>query len=57
MCDGRCEKVLEDHSRPVLSLAISNSRLYSGSYDYNIKVSGPGVYTISTIKIHLLEFM
>ncbi len=35
----RCEKVLEDHSRPVLSLAISNNRLYSGSYDYNIKVS------------------
>lgn len=34
----RCEKVLEDHSRPVLSLAISNNRLYSGSYDYNIKV-------------------
>jgi len=34
----RCECVLEDHTRPVLSLAISNGRLFSGSYDYTIKV-------------------
>jgi F-box/WD-40 domain protein 7 len=34
----RCEHVLEDHTRPVLSLAISGSRLYSGSYDFTIKV-------------------
>lgn len=34
----RCERVLENHSRPVLSLAVSNGRLYSGSYDYTIKV-------------------
>ncbi len=34
----RCEHVLEDHSRPVLSLAISGARLYSGSYDFTIKV-------------------
>lgn len=35
----RCEQVLEDHTRPVLSLAINNNRLYSGSYDYTIRVS------------------
>jgi F-box and WD-40 domain protein 7 len=29
--------VLEDHTRPVLCLAISNGHLYSGSYDYSIK--------------------
>ena len=34
----RCERVLEDHSRPVLSLATSNGMLFSGSYDYTIKV-------------------
>jgi F-box/WD-40 domain protein 7 len=34
----RCEHVLEDHTRPVLSLAISGNRLYSGSYDFTIKV-------------------
>jgi F-box/WD-40 domain protein 7 len=30
--------VLEDHSRPVLSLAIADKKLFSGSYDYTIKV-------------------
>ena len=35
----RCEQVMEDHTRPVLSLAISNGKIYSGSYDYTIKVS------------------
>ena len=35
----RCEHVLEDRTRPVLSLSISNGKLYSGSYDYSIKVS------------------
>ena len=34
----RCERVLGNHTRPVLSLAVSNGRLYSGSYDYTIKV-------------------
>ena len=34
----RCERVLEDHSRPVLSLACSDGKLFSGSYDYTIKV-------------------
>ena len=34
----RCEQVMEDHTRPVLSLAISNGKIYSGSYDYSIKV-------------------
>jgi hypothetical protein len=29
---------MEDHARPVLSLAISNGKIYSGSYDYSIKV-------------------
>lgn len=38
MAARRCEHVLEDHARPVLSLAISNNRLYSGSYDFTIKV-------------------
>lgn len=37
----RCEQVMEDHTRPVLSLAISNGKIYSGSYDYNIKASIP----------------
>ncbi len=31
-------QVLEDHSRPVLSLAIADNKLFSGSYDYTIKV-------------------
>ena len=31
-------QVLEDHSRPVLSLAIADKKLFSGSYDYTIKV-------------------
>jgi F-box/WD-40 domain protein 7 len=30
--------VLEDHTRPVLSLAIADNKLFSGSYDYHIKV-------------------
>lgn len=34
----RCECVLEDHSRPVLSLACADGKLFSGSYDYTIKV-------------------
>ena len=34
----RCERVLEDHARPVLSLAVAGSKLFSGSYDYTIKV-------------------
>ena len=29
-----CLQVLEDHTRPVLSLAIANNRLFSGSYDF-----------------------
>ena len=32
------EQVLEDHARPVLSLAVAGSKLFSGSYDYTIKV-------------------
>lgn len=35
----RCERVLEDHTRPVLSLACANGKLFSGSYDYSIKVA------------------
>ncbi len=31
-------QVLEEHSRPVLSLAVSGTRLFSGSYDYTIRV-------------------
>lgn len=34
----RCEQVLEDHARPVLSLAVCGNKLFSGSYDYTIKV-------------------
>ena len=32
-------QVLEDHARPVLSLAVAGDKLFSGSYDYTIKVS------------------
>jgi hypothetical protein len=32
--------VLEDHTRPVLSLAIADGKLFSGSYDYTIKAGG-----------------
>ena len=32
-------QVLEDHARPVLSLAVADDKLFSGSYDYTIKVS------------------
>ena len=47
----RCEQVLEDHSRPVLSLAICNNKLFSGSYDYTIKV-----WSLDTLtKIKTLE--
>lgn len=38
VCMCRCERVLEDHVRPVLSLAVAGNRLFSGSYDYTIKV-------------------
>lgn len=31
-------QVLEDHVRPVLSLAVADGKLFSGSYDYTIKV-------------------
>ena len=31
-------QVLEDHTRPVLSLAVTDNKLFSGSYDYTIKV-------------------
>lgn len=31
-------QVLESHTRPVLSLAIAGGRLFSGSYDYTIRV-------------------
>lgn len=31
-------QVLEDHTRPVLSLAVTDRKLFSGSYDYTIKV-------------------
>lgn len=34
----RCEHVLEDHARPVLSLSVCGNKLFSGSYDYTIKV-------------------
>lgn len=34
----RCEHVLEDHTRPVLSLSVCGNTLFSGSYDYTIKV-------------------
>lgn len=34
----RCEQVMEDHTRPVLSLSVANGKLFSGSYDYTIKV-------------------
>lgn len=30
--------MLEDHARPVLSLAVAGNKLFSGSYDYTIKV-------------------
>lgn len=58
----RCERVLEDHSRPVLSLACSDGKLFSGSYDYTIKVlaaastlcssgSAPRQHLLSTITV------
>ena len=31
-------QVLESHTRPVLSLATAGGRLFSGSYDYSIRV-------------------
>jgi len=31
-------QVLESHTRPVLSLAICGNRLFSGSYDFSIRV-------------------
>ena len=31
-------QVLESHTRPVLSLAVCGNRLFSGSYDYSIRV-------------------
>lgn len=31
-------QVLESHTRPVLSLAVAGNRLFSGSYDYSIRV-------------------
>lgn len=31
-------QVLEDHTRPVLSLAVTDTHLYSGSYDCTIRV-------------------
>ena len=31
-------QVLEDHTRPVLSLAVAGDKLFSGSYDYTIRV-------------------
>lgn len=31
-------QVLESHTRPVLSLAMCGNRLFSGSYDYSIRV-------------------
>ncbi len=37
-CVRRCERVLEDHVRPVLSLVVAGNLLFSGSYDYTIKV-------------------
>jgi len=30
--------VLESHTRPVLSLAVAGNRLFTGSYDYSIRV-------------------
>ena len=30
--------MLEDHTRPVLSLAVAGDKLFSGSYDYTIRV-------------------
>ena len=44
----RCERVLEDHSRPVLSLACADGKLFSGSYDYTIKVSPPRVQHLAS---------
>jgi len=40
---------MEDHSRPVLSLAISNGKIYSGSYDYNIKAGTDLTFLISAV--------
>lgn len=37
-CPAR--QVLEDHARPVLSLAVADGKLFSGSYDYTIKARG-----------------
>ena len=34
----RCVHVLEDHRRPVLSLAVTDQFIFSGSYDFTIKV-------------------
>lgn len=34
----RCLQVLESHTRPVLSLAVCGNRLFSGSYDYSLRV-------------------
>jgi WD40 repeat protein len=34
----RRAQVLEDHTRPVLSLAVAGDKLFSGSYDYTIRV-------------------
>jgi F-box/WD-40 domain protein 7 len=38
----RCEHVMEDHTRPVLSLALTRGKLFSGSYDFTIKVGSRG---------------
>jgi F-box/WD-40 domain protein 7 len=35
----RCLGVMEHHTRPVLSLAISDNKIFSGSYDFSINVS------------------
>jgi F-box/WD-40 domain protein 7 len=34
----RCTHVLEDHRRPVLSLASTDDYIFSGSYDYTVRV-------------------
>ena len=45
------EQVMEDHTRPVLSLAWSSTHLFSGSYDHTIRV-----WDLQTLrKVHIMQ--
>lgn len=46
-CDGL--QVLEDHARPVLSLVVAEGMLFSGSYDFTIKVRQSAIMTVTDV--------